>query len=1612
MLELDVAGPGEILAAGGLVPVDSVVPGDAPVDTVDAVAFTHPAIPGRTVVRLIPDAVARGVVVEMELLGFAHAGKADDIAKMRRRTPGFPGVTLIRDPENARYALDVMKDFKATARRIASKPGDAKDGFVEIATRLARQVPHFLPPFWEEVGRAFVEAGNLAYGGQAFEKARLAERQHGLAVDEQTRADAFLEFALAGALAVKSLQAYAKELQADVGAADAYERFLDLAIKRTKGGLAPWASLPKDLRGLAKAAKRDGDVEDQRFLAEVLDSAGVHRAPAGFWTSYRDALVRLARSNPKVRGRVLDLFPKPSTGDVEDDWWDIVVACGAEAALFGDVPAEAMPAGSRAAWFGRANAWWADRRVLYPVLRKMAPLLRSEGVPVRFADPEEWEEIELDLLDLALELGVLVADPGEYTRFDANDWAAVEAADGEARPRDPTFVAADPRFKSKLDIAIAHAIGREQFEKAARGKSALIAARRRTFEAWIAALDNGGLAATADALESLEDSTSPATFGEFPDLLPKLQAADVQRVLARTLRAGVFDEWGWDAFEAAVAELSGKDLEVSVESFFPVALVWNEHRAIALDGSGRRFAHDFKLPKGKEVRTIAYSDGQLLVVWWDGGNKAYWSGRPNDELTIENLVWKRAHGLSLPVPGGVCEGEAAVHPGDTKFANRPTLFSDGTAFWTVEGDPEALRTLDPVTGAVGAGPLPAFLAAPDVELDHASLYPLPAGVGRGPLGTSLAHAALYGFRSRIVGDERICERIDGATRRGSTTGAVDALVGFPFSDGVHPLTAESSRWRGPNDQLTIGAADGDWQLADLSNERHRAGWKAVPLLPMWHYLSPRDPAGSRALREVADDVVTALLAGGRADLADEDEEGRAVRAVVAERLPSITHPRLVDGIVGIVGLTAEYAHQLAELVADRDPGAAPRAAARRDDDVSDSDIKDALSALYRSWYASGEIGQAVRTASAFFGGDDELEPVESDLPWTEWIGRIGAVAWLAVAPGTADEDRDVILRFLEAWASSRFAEPGPALRTVELEFDTLDSPWLKVEVEDGDKLLADRWLAADGDHRWICEGEDQYSAPYTVTALEQAGADGFGTPPGARVVRERRITAPDRDRAWIGRFVAAARAHGGLPADEAALTQIAERTGLSRSEALLLYAGLPKINQYQADFLGKELRERLSIKMGDAKVAKPSLRGIDHESRLALYAAVPADDVEALWRDPTAPDGPATRLADAWLAKFGARVPIPEDLAGAAAKELDSPEGVLVGIAAPGTCAALNTDGKWKVTANASLSRDDGDDEEGEVFTIDTATAFGAGIAWAFAALPVGDPLRANLPAVHDRLLARLASPGLLVELVDWFADGAREEKALEAAFQGMGGVPVAYESDDPDEAPPEGRDAGLIVAAKNGTNLMIAFRPARLGDDRGELDRLAGLGGEGDEHSPADVARFVLSDGLRAMMRRVTETPVEPGRFEQDPRASAAALVKTAAKKLGIDADAAALYLQLLALPNPTKKNVLRWNDWKAADYSTATDALVSEGLVVEARRQRAGREHFLPGGWLDVKAPNLPIEAWKLPMFASRLSREGEPILPLGQILLPVAPHAMYARAWARVEAGDAPAFEKVKR
>src|SRR5262249_1322388 len=162
-----------------------------------------------------------------------------------------------------------------------------------------------------------------------------------------------------------------------------------------------------------KAAKLDPDAEDAKLVEEIIESPALAKAAGEFWRAYEEPIVALAKQKPAARAALLNLFPTGTTynADLDDAWLDLLEKSGAVQALGGD---DAAPEAGRAAWFDKLTQHlsrsWRNSKIpnrAFELLRRMAPRLVADRSAITCAG--RWGQIDLDLAELALELGVPVA---------------------------------------------------------------------------------------------------------------------------------------------------------------------------------------------------------------------------------------------------------------------------------------------------------------------------------------------------------------------------------------------------------------------------------------------------------------------------------------------------------------------------------------------------------------------------------------------------------------------------------------------------------------------------------------------------------------------------------------------------------------------------------------------------------------------------------------------------------------------------------------------------------------------------------------------------------------------------------------------------------------------------------------------------------------------------------------------------------------------------------------------------------------------------------------------------------------------------------------------------
>ncbi|MEV8554101.1 hypothetical protein AB0L04_30345 [Streptomyces glaucescens] len=1514
------------------------------------------------------------------------------------RSTAYADWAAAHDPGAARAArglLDVVRDAIASAYPRTGR-------CVDILRRHADGLPAaHLPWFWDTVGHRLL-AGHPRTAARAFALARSAERTHALPVDPDWRRANALLFARAGALPAKELGDHQRRLAADLAPAQAHREFAALV---TAWAASP-GELPADLARRIRASARAaglGTAEDARLLGHALGAARGKAVP--------DALLEAATGpladhpqDPAVLTALLDLFPE-SRNDAAA-WLRLLLRCGAvDAAADGRL----APAGGLAGWLAAYTRTYGHRpsggglvrqpvpAELFEVVTRFAPRLRTADTPVRLhEDRYDWPGLDADLLDVCLAERIPVADPGDTVPL--HFW-------GDAARRDLRALAADPVFGRRLEGTVHAALRGAGTAITRLPRNAGITAEVHTrVESLLTALRGGGLAAADEAVDELRTLLDRPTATALDGVDEALAALDLTGPLARALRSGLPEELGWPALEEALAGFPPGDT-VRVTGTWPVLTLYGSGRAVAVDHAGPRASCAFRLPDDAAGHAVHYAGGRFLISWTCDerqgfGDLAFWDDRPEDVFEPEHKIGLRPYGgiiqggygfqFETPDGSGRHDGERVLRPGGKEGIGHHELqMSDGRRFWSAEvfHSRGNWTRFDPVTGARGTDrTLPGFHAAGEVPPgmeefeDGQLLAALPEGAAPSPLGQD---GRLVGCRvlnrTPYAGPspaDFLLESVDGrrARYRSRRPGRRPwAIIALPYGGEDAVLAGqETIRCHAAEDNSLL------WQVHGFPGSGRRRtstfghGRGPVPPPAFWHFLTPRDERSSKALRTVGAEAVRALLRAAR-QAADDD----ALRERVTGILPDVTEPRIVDGVVRAARTAADVLRRREELsrrVGVMRAGPVVDLAAP----VPDTDLAPALSGLlpelrlyeaYRPEQHPGTLTAVAADGRHLRGEIDEearqLAPPSPPAEWQALLGRIDAVAWRAAVGTTPDADRAALAALLGTWSAQPFAAPGGSWRTGRAGERALAA------------LRAAGYRVASGPARG---GLARFLQPATDPAPQDAE-------------ETETVTVALDDSARLTRLLELVERHGPFAVPPEALAVFSWRTGVRRAVAALVLGGLPRREDHR--------EHQRMLRSAPYRATKTSAAEYDgHRHRLGaagrravLAAGVPEDPAE-LWTH-SGITAAAERMAEAWAARLGTTPYADDELADALEQELGLPadwaralpEGrtpadhhgfVLVGDRRGGLdlhrAAPDGTAGEWvPVTGPGHL----------EAASV---------IAWALTERPVGDPAAQGAVQLHAALRAQLADPGTLVPM-GRFAALARRA-ADDPGFLPYDGPVLPCPQPLLDGASPATAvDDGLLVVAVPSGDVFL--RPAALADGA-RRERAAGLCGEpGLAWLGERLERTrALLDGLARLAGRAVDTPVPPGGYEANPALSAPGLVAGTARALGVGADAAALYLQLLALARPTDAAVRRWNGWTAARHKAAQAELVAVGAVVTGRRARAGRTAFVPGEWLDPKAPHLPLERRKLA--AHLASASGKDVhAPFLRLLPPVPPHELFERA-----------------
>ncbi|MFI8950363.1 hypothetical protein ACIGO6_28045 [Streptomyces sp. NPDC053750] len=1678
----DDAGAAALLEAGAVLPPGSTAREDA--DTLTVRTYTHAALGARSVVRLVPGTLGEAEDLALDFLGLVRDAEAPEVGQVRREALGFPAWALVNDPANGHHALALVKDVERLARQAKSRPGTAKEGFEELGERLGRAVPHFLPTFYEQAARAFLQYDNTTYAAAFFGKARDAERVHALTVDEERQRAVFLEFAFAGALTVKALKQHVKDLAGRLDATEAWDQFRQLAVERCAAGMPPYASLPQDARVLIKAAGLPRLQAECDLVADLVASPAAVRAPASFWTAYRATLPVLAEQRPTVRARLLEIMPAGLGRDSESDefWLALLTECGADRLLTGehsetegadgvdgvdeaDDPGGAADGVDAAGWLSR---WAAHRKhgatvcdaspATLDLVARMAPRLRADGRAVDLFAGRRYAGADISLLDLcaAQDIPLALPDADTDVHLGLDRWAR----DTRPERRDLAAVAADPRLRPLLLRAVG-AVGHDQ--RAAKvlehlaGHHVLSDVLREWLDGAVGELLGAvGLPGAREALHRLGPFRSVAPRVS-PEAVARAAAYETAPLLGRTLRAGVLDELGWPALDEAVRLLDAqtrkdRDNTLIVNEAWPCLILSRGDKAVVVGPDEVLLEHDLRLPTDLDRwqrPQFRYTDGELLVVWWqDGKQHGYWSHRPSEVVTLtgEQIAhrWRTGHAgtPSIPLPGGGrATGGSALHAGDTVLpASRPVI-GDGTLHWRQgrHGRQHVWLEYDPATGTHGRASLPAFLRSgirDDATLlqEWCEVLPVQPGLEQSPFGTDGTVLGRWVRAEDEAGELRTTAGTpDGRTvtlwsaRRGVRALPLGALR---LPGGAEPVVAQAHR------RVALFAG-GDGSDAGVlgrvtPNERggeFAAGTGLVPPLAFWHALRPRDERASAVLRALTDERAAEVLraaaqalaerraqlaAAGGADGSASGPGGVAgdgtpavpsaedvVRQAVSRSLPGLTDERLLTGVAALARTTLQVADTVTRFVTP--PVEQPKPDRKRTEGMfadyrpehgDDHTLRAAADGLARMWGSWGGNSQwtalrQIRAVNHVLSGkpadgkqlpdsagpaahgdgwhSDEYTIPGIGMVWPSLLTVLRPLVYRATAPTTAQGEREALVLLFESLAEGPLSAPGSTLREIVLS-------------EPRDKQQrAGQVLRRDGRTVVVlgCQNIDYGHNRVNWLALDHDPSGTFGAVAHFVLEKETRHTSafPADGLAAVARLI---RDKGAAPWQPEAPAALAAAThgGLGPLQATVLLTGQPR--QLDADALASIGLKPRQLAAGNGGLN--SLRASDRES---LIGALLPDDPAELWT--AGPDTDAA--ARLWAERLGSLLRVPEELAPA----LDGlPIGSAENVLNPSRTAWLGRTTVQRLDEDGRLVAEDPAAVPGR-YALTSAVAALTALAYA---LPYGHPLRAALPEGLAALRRRITDPGLLLQLdVEYTEKGDTTATELRKAY----GLPAAGGA---------GADGmvrvgeALVLHPWYGDRETVLVRPAGLtGPDDAVFGLLEGLVGAA-RGAGLRAVRAVLGDELSRALA-AGHGPEGPAGYTQHPAVSVPALVTEVAETHGLGEDAAVLYLQLLALPDPTDRNCARWTGWKPARLKKARAELAATDLVVEAKRSRAGRSLFLPCGWRDLKTPALPVETWKEGLYPVPEGVRAVPLLPVPDL---------FARAWDRVRAGDAPAYEEL--
>ncbi|MBP3948523.1 hypothetical protein [Corynebacterium sp. Marseille-P3884] len=1479
-----------------------------------AATYTHPVLAGRPVVRLTPEPLVEADKATLAVTGLELEGHTP-VGHVRRRAVGFPEWPILHDPDNAHVALDLVADLKRLSTRAASKPGAAKKELDALADTLDASAPHFVPTFLEEAGRIFLEIGNTSYASQMFTKAREVERRHALPIDEERHREVMMEFAYAGAISTKELTAEATSLTERLEPADAYDRFRSLCLERVRSGLTPYSGMKKDLAKLAKAAGLKPADEEASMAAELLREPSIERANDKFWKDYKAAIPKAAKQDETLQAYLLGLSPWELTAD---DWIDILRASGAiDLVKQGEHPDFVERIMKKA-----TSAWSRSADKVVPLFEEILPHAGCTAISLRWGSfddvpAEAWEQ----LLDRDVAIDFKIAFPETY--IDLKSWAS-----RENRAPLPHLAVSD-QLRKYMFKGIEHAFEHPDEIAVIATDPHLHPLVVEFLTTQVESLESAP--PTADRLITVTDVVRNFEFvddTEIQALLDRVRTyhGNLAEVLAETLRRGLLDEIGWPEFEVAYSDKLENDPRnwTTVIDCWPGVLVHNMSEIELVVGNSRTEIQNWT---GEMIQRVVEADGQIAIVTRSrSARRISWSGsRDPMEDDPHSVASHTSLYASVPVPGGRLFGEnTVVRPGQPTWAyHTAQLFVEGDRAWMVTNAEEIVE-IDPDTGVLGRESLPDWFEEqcrrhPDLVFDPLSsqLRPVCDETAHSPFSTADGYHRHAVFHREDDPNFALIVDADGTefTVTGKLARSAFGVIRLP--DG--------------QPRIIVSSAQGTWTIDPSDGMRTQFYGLEFDSKMWWHHTRYRDPELSARLRKITADDLSHVIKHFTEPHVDDE---------VAD-----TVGRLLDiDEYAVNRAIARYAISLAQSWPGWETSGPEEALSTT---LSLKDHEDILLSTMQYewddidglpiWYGTAKLGlhdkELPQPSSQWHNGPNN---------WIELLGCADALLALAVIPGRTAEQAQALK---ELWVLLR--------DTNALKADHLIVENVKVPHNLQPQQFPQQSLLAGLEYHWR-------------RPLVRADGGGPNTFDGSPVeVYSKREIAPSRTdlEPVFDALIERLRTTGPQPWSPEPGKAFAAASGALLTDAHLIMAGFPNFHKWGSNFMPKELRTAMGLKVAEAKEAKRRISHANGHFLRVLAAGIP-DDAESV-----VDKGLDTHAMAAYWSEHGPAAPpqLPEELANRKPKYLD--ENITLKVFA----GEHDDDGWWSEEV--------------------------ASLLWLANEFDLSDPHRQTLADYAEKLIQSPSSlDNIALGPISNYWEVCRSL-----------GLPVRNVK-DPDDPLYQSERFALRQEAWAGSSQIIADLSNVTDADDPDLEQAIYWGAmcSGSVQELAAL-KIMLHGGLDAYAQWLRE----PGEGDpHDPLAVVPELVGEVASTLNVSENAARYYLQLLAWPDPTDANVRRWNEWKKADITKAGTELVNAGVVVEAKRSRAKRKYFLPGGWLEGYPPHLPIETWKKESFGMvKIATRSKYEPMLGATVAPLPPTKWFATCWQRSRGDDAPQFAEIE-